>query len=132
MGVHIDRSGEISWHCLQPLVTVGWLGSCRVGGWGAWGRRAARAREAPGRGGGVAMRLRRDGLDPVAELGRWRREAPIARLTRVLGTDVWLVSGYEQARWILADHHGFSNDIRSLVGRADATGADAIGGLGST
>src|SRR5699024_9571713 len=80
----------------------------------------------------VAMPLQRDGLDPVAELGRWRREAPIARLTRVLGTDVWLVSGYEQARSILADHHGFSNDIRSLVGRADATGADAIGGLGST
>src|SRR5690625_2190159 len=80
----------------------------------------------------VAMPLRRDGLDPVAGLGRWRREAPGARLTRVLGTDVWLVSGYEQARSVLADHHGFSNDIRSLVGRADATGVDAIGGLGST
>lgn len=80
----------------------------------------------------VTMPLQRDGLDPVAELGRRRREAPVARLTGMLGRNVWLVSGYEQARSVLADHHGFSNDIRSLVGRADATGVDAIGGLGST
>lgn len=80
----------------------------------------------------VTMPLQRDGLDPVAELGRWRREAPVARLTGMLGRNVWLVSGYEEARSVLADHHGFSNDIRSLVGKADATDVDAIGGLGST
>src|SRR5919112_5119465 len=56
--------------------------------------------------------LRRDGLDPVAELGEQRREAPISRLTRVLGTNVWLVTGYDEARSVLADHHAFSNDIR--------------------
>lgn len=78
------------------------------------------------------MPLRRDGLDPVAELGERRREAPISRLTRVLGTNVWLVAGYEEARSVLADHHAFSNDIRPLVGKTDATGPDAIGGLGST
>ena len=76
--------------------------------------------------------LRRDGLDPVAELGERRRQAPISRLTRVLGTNVWLVAGYEEARSVLADHHAFSNDIRPLVGKTDATGPDAIGGLGST
>src|SRR5699024_5191745 len=80
----------------------------------------------------VMVPLQRDGLDPVAELGRWRREDPVARLTGMFGRNVWLVSGYEQACSVLADHHGFSNDIRSLVGRADATGVDAIGGLGST
>ena len=61
-----------------------------------------------------------------------RREAPVSRLIGVLGTNVWLVSGYEEARSVLADHHAFSNDIRPLVGRTDATGRDAIGGLGST
>src|SRR5690625_1448453 len=70
----------------------------------------------------VTMPLQRYGLAPVAELGRWRREDPVARLTGRLGRNVWLVSGYEQARSVLADHYGFSNDIRSLVGRADATG----------
>ena len=33
---------------------------------------------------------------------------------------------------MLADHAAFSNDIRPLVGKSQATGADAIGGLGST
>ena len=78
------------------------------------------------------MPLRRDGLDPVAELGEQRREAPVSRLTSVLGTNVWLVVGYDEARSVLADHAAFSNDIRPLVGKSNATGADAIGGLGST
>ena len=76
--------------------------------------------------------LRRDGLDPVAELGELRRQAPITKLTRILGTNAWLVAGYAEARSVLADHGAFSNDIRSLVGRTDATGPEAIGGLGST
>ncbi len=76
--------------------------------------------------------LRRDGLDPVAELGELRRQAPVTRLTRVLGTNVWLVAGYQEARGVLADHVAFSNDIRPLVGRTNATGSEAIGGLGST
>src|SRR5687767_11404536 len=76
--------------------------------------------------------LRRDGLDPVAELGELRRKAPISRLTRILGTNVWLVAGYEEAKGVLADHGAFSNDIRPLVGRTNATGPEAIGGLGST
>jgi cytochrome P450 len=76
--------------------------------------------------------LRRDGLDPVAELGERRRQAPISKLTRVLGTNVWLVAGYQEAKGVLGDHGSFSNDIRALVGRADATGSEAIGGLGST
>jgi len=76
--------------------------------------------------------LRRDGLDPVAELGERRRQAPVSRLTGILGTNVWLVAGYDEARGVLADHVAFSNDIRPLVGRTNATGPDAIGGLGST
>jgi cytochrome P450 len=78
------------------------------------------------------MPLRRDGLDPVSELGERRRQVPISKLTRVLGTNVWLVAGYEEAKGVLGDHRSFSNDIRQLVGRADGTGAEAIGGLGST
>jgi cytochrome P450 len=76
--------------------------------------------------------LRRDRLDPVAELGERRRQEPISKLTRVLGTNVWLVAGYEEVRGVLADHVAFSNDIRPLVGKTKATGPGAIGGLGST
>lgn len=96
-------------------------------------RRALASVDVPHMSGHPAtMPLRRDGLDPVAELGERRREAPVTQLTRVLGTTVWLVAGYDEARSVLADHKSFSNDIRPLVGRADATGPDAIGGLGST
>ncbi len=80
----------------------------------------------------LTMPLRRDGLDPVARLGQRRAEAPVSRLARVLGTSVWLVVGHDEVRGVLAGHDAFSNDIRPLVGRADATGPEAIGGLGST
>lgn len=80
----------------------------------------------------AAMPLRRNGLDPVPELGERRREAPVSQLIRLPGRTVWLVAGHEEVKCVLADHRAFSNDIRPLVGRAGATGPEAIGGLGST
>lgn len=76
----------------------------------------------------LRMPLLRDGLDPVAELGRRRAEEPVTKLGRVLGMNVWLVSGYEQARSVLADTTNYSTDIRALTG----TGDESIGGLGFT
>lgn len=76
--------------------------------------------------------LRRDGLDPVPKLVRRGHERPVTRLASLLGMRVWLVTGYEQVRTVLPDTTRYSTDIRRLVGRADASGPDAIGGLGFT
>jgi cytochrome P450 len=76
--------------------------------------------------------LRRDGMDPVAELTQLTRTEPFALLANVLGVRVWLASGYAEARAVLADTDRFTNDLRPLAGRAGADGAEAIGGLGFT
>ncbi len=76
--------------------------------------------------------LQRDGLDPVARLGEVRADGPIHRLASVFGLRVWMVSGVEENRLVLADAEHFSTDIRRYVGREGATGAQAIGGLGFT
>ena len=77
----------------------------------------------------LTMPLRRDGLDPVPALAAKRAVEPVSKLSRVFGMNVWLVSGYEQARLVLNDSSSYSTDIRSLLG----SGTDEpIGGLGFT
>lgn len=77
----------------------------------------------------LTMPLRRDGLDPVPALGQKREQEPVTKLSRVFGMNVWLVSGYDEARAVLADAENYSTDIRSLLG---GTSEDPIGGLGFT
>jgi cytochrome P450 len=77
--------------------------------------------------------FQRDGLDPVGASGRRRAGGPVRKLTRLFGMNIWLVTGYEQARWVLADvDQEFSNDIRPLVASAGSTEAHSVGGLGFT
>lgn len=76
--------------------------------------------------------LQREGLDPVAQLTTARRSGPIYQLASVFGLRVWMVSGIAENRAVLADSEHFSTDIRRHVGKQDATGAGAIGGLGFT
>jgi cytochrome P450 len=71
--------------------------------------------------------LRRDGLDPVARLGASAPE-PVHRLAHMFGMNIWLVSGQEEARTVLADQGSFSNDIRPYVGASGGS----VGGLGFT
>jgi cytochrome P450 len=59
--------------------------------------------------------------------------APVGKLTRLFGMNIWLVTGYEEARWVLADvGQQFSNDIRPLVASAGSTEVHSVGGLGLT
>jgi len=74
----------------------------------------------------LQMPLLRDGLDPVPALGDTRDRAPVSRLGGVLGLNVWLVSGYEQAREVLSDTANYSSQIAALAGTAPGS----IGGLG--
>ncbi len=76
------------------------------------------------------MPLRRDGLDPVAELGQKRATEPISRISLPFGFNAWLVTGYEENKKVLANTAGFSNDFTNLVGAAGVTEDQNPGGLG--
>jgi cytochrome P450 len=76
--------------------------------------------------------LGRHHLDPVARLGALREREPVTRLTSFLGITVWVVTGDQECREVLAHTSAYSNDIRPYAGRSgDATSGD-IGGLGFT
>ncbi|SFP44339.1 Cytochrome P450 [Amycolatopsis arida] len=74
--------------------------------------------------------LRRDALDPVPELGALRERAPISKLPVPFGMNVWLVTGHAEAKAVLGDVNGFSNDFANLIGKAGASEDDNPGGLG--
>lgn len=77
----------------------------------------------------LTMPLRRKGMDPLPELGQLRDQDPVQRIRRVFGINVWLVSGYHEAKAVLADTKSYSTDIRPMLGM----GSDVkIGGLGFT
>ncbi|NIH82538.1 cytochrome P450 [Amycolatopsis viridis] len=76
------------------------------------------------------MPLRRDGLDPVPELGAARRAAPVRRLPLPFGITAWLVTGYGEAKEVLAATDKFSNDYTNLVGKAGLSAEQNPGGLG--
>jgi cytochrome P450 len=76
--------------------------------------------------------FQREGLDPAADLGRRRDDAPVSRLTRLFGMNIWLVTGYAEARAVLADTTGYSNDIRPLIASEGSSAAHTVGGLGFT
>jgi cytochrome P450 len=74
--------------------------------------------------------LLREGTDPVPELAAVRARGPVHRLDLPLGFAVHLLTGYDQARAVLADRDSYSNDIRHLF-RDDGQGSVAdVGGLG--
>jgi cytochrome P450 len=76
------------------------------------------------------MPLKRDGLDPVAELAAIREREPITRLTLPFGMKAWLITGYDEARAVLGKATGYSNDFTNLVGSAGLTEDQNPGGLG--
>src|SRR3954453_17075895 len=79
------------------------------------------------------MPLLRDGLDPIAELGRRREEQPVSRLD-LFGNTVWLVTRHADVRRVLGDHPPFSNDFANLLAAggddSDELGLADPGGLG--
>lgn len=74
--------------------------------------------------------LRRDGLDPVSDLTEMREARRISKLPLPFGFGVWLVTGYEEAKAVLADADSFSNDLSNLVGKVDVPAGFTPGGLG--
>lgn len=80
----------------------------------------------------IRFPLQRDGVDPVARLATTRERGDVVRFAHLLGTRVWLVTGYDVARQVLADSEAFANDVRDIIGRQDRPPAERIGGLGMT
>lgn len=92
-------------------------------------RRVPYVRRVPG---AIRYPLQRDGVDPVARLAATRERGDVVRFASLLGTRVWLVTGYDVARAVLADSESFANDVRDIIGRQDRAPAERIGGLGMT
>ncbi len=80
----------------------------------------------------VTMPLKRIGLDPLPEMATTREAAPVTRLAEMFGMGVWLVSGYDEARAVLAMGESLSNDLGRFVSQEGRDAKDQIGGLGMT
>ena len=80
----------------------------------------------------VTMPLKRDGLDPLPEMAQVRAEAPVTRLAQMFGKGIWLVSGYDEARALLASGDALSNDLGQFVSQEGRDPSEQIGGLGMT
>jgi cytochrome P450 len=66
----------------------------------------------------------------VPELAEQRARCPVQRIDLPFGFSVHLVTGYEQARGVLADGDSYSNDMRHLFRDASEGSAADVGGLG--
>ncbi len=80
----------------------------------------------------VTLPLQRDGLDPLPELMDVQREEPVKRLAEMFGKTIWLVSGYDEARQVMADGDAWSNDLGQFVSQEGRDAKEQIGGLGMT
>jgi cytochrome P450 len=81
----------------------------------------------------VTLPLKRDGLDPLPRMMQVQSTDPVARLATLFGKNVWLVSGYDAAREVLAgDADTWSNDLGQFVSQEGKSDEEQIGGLGMT
>jgi len=76
--------------------------------------------------------LQRNGLDPVPGLAEMRAKAPMTKLAHLFGMNIWVVTGHDATRELLANTSDFSNDIRPYVGASEESTEQYIGGLGFT
>jgi cytochrome P450 len=79
----------------------------------------------------IAWPLSREGLDPTHRLTQARTQDPVQKLTSFMGLDLWLITGYEEAREVLGNVN-HSTDIRPFMGKSGDVEKGDIGGLGFT
>src|SRR5690348_11118295 len=75
--------------------------------------------------------LNRQGIDPTPRLVRMREADPVKLHSSFMGLEIWLVTGYDEARDVLANST-HSTDIRHLMGKSGDVETGDIGGLGFT
>ncbi|MDZ5619470.1 cytochrome P450 [Nocardioides bizhenqiangii] len=77
--------------------------------------------------------IKRDGLDPLPALMQAQVDEPVKLLANMFGRGIWLVSGYDEARDVLAgDPAVWSNDLGQFVSQEGRSAEEQIGGLGMT
>ncbi len=76
--------------------------------------------------------FQRNGLDPVPELTQLRETEPVSQLAHLFGRGIWLVTGYDEVRAVLAAGNDFSNDLGQFVPQEGRDDKDQVGGLGMT
>ncbi|RZI83032.1 MAG: cytochrome P450, partial [Microbacterium sp.] len=79
----------------------------------------------------LAWPLGRDGLGPTSRLTATRGADPVHRLTSFMGLEIWLITGYDEAREVLGNVN-HSTDIRPFMGSSGDVENGDIGGLGFT
>lgn len=79
----------------------------------------------------LAWPLARDGLGPTQRLSEARAADPVQKLTSFMGLDLWLITGYDEAREVLGNVN-HSTDIRPFMGKSGDVEKGDIGGLGFT
>lgn len=79
----------------------------------------------------LAWPLLRDGVDTDPRLRESRQQDPVQKLTSFLGLEVWLITGYDEAREVLGNVN-HSTDIRPYMGKSGDVEKGDIGGLGFT
>ncbi|HWJ67141.1 MAG TPA: cytochrome P450 [Nocardioides sp.] len=81
----------------------------------------------------ITLPLKRDGLDPLPAMRQVQAEEPVKKLADMFGKGVWLVSGYDEAREVLAGGADvWSNDLGQFVSQEGRSEEEQIGGLGMT
>jgi cytochrome P450 len=81
----------------------------------------------------VSLPLKRDGLDPLPRMMEVQAAEPVSKLASLFGKNVWLVSGYDAAREVLAGGvDTWSNDLGQFVSQEGKSDEEQIGGLGMT
>ena len=81
----------------------------------------------------VTLPLKREGLDPLPEMMVVQGKEPVKKLADLFGKGVWLVSGYEEARAVLAGGADvWSNDLGQFVSQEGRSDEEQVGGLGMT
>jgi len=77
--------------------------------------------------------IKRDGLDPLPALLTAQADEPVKKLATMFGRGIWLVTGYDEARDVLAgDAAVWSNDLGQFVSQEGRAAEEQIGGLGMT
>lgn len=79
----------------------------------------------------LAWPLLREGVNPTERMTRARETDPVQKLTSFLGLDIWLITGYDEAREVLGNV-SHSTDIRPYMGKSGDVHHGDIGGLGFT
>jgi len=80
-----------------------------------------------------SLPVKRDGLDPLPVLMQTQAEEPVKLLANMFGRGIWLVTGYDEARDVLAgDAAVWSNDLGQFVSQEGRSAEEQIGGLGMT